>query len=158
MARVLRQKREVYAIRGSENHSHNFFGASPQESIAALEWAHGQNFQTSVGMEPMLGSNEDMIGLVAAVERFVTDKIWPRKLNGVVVMQDRLAGVAVLPQALHGPLPGCQLLLGKPRVPATLLFRALLSVKVFPPLVPSIWSNRTVWAPALPVVTTLVVL
>jgi DNA repair photolyase len=53
----------------------------PIERITALEHAHGQGFQTSVSMEPMLGGTDMAIMTYRAVEPFVTETIWIGKMN-----------------------------------------------------------------------------
>lgn len=53
-----------------------------EERKAALAFAHGAGFATSVSMEPMLDTTEDgIVGTFKALEPFVTDCIWLGKLN-----------------------------------------------------------------------------
>jgi DNA repair photolyase len=48
-----------------------------------LGWAHAAGFATSVSMEPMLDSVEDIYTLVNDLQYHVTDKIWIGKMNQI---------------------------------------------------------------------------
>jgi DNA repair photolyase len=55
----------------------------PHDRIAALSYARGKGFKTSVSMEPMLGGADMAIETYYAVEPFVTDSIWIGKMNKI---------------------------------------------------------------------------
>lgn len=52
------------------------------ERLYSLMWAHANNWQTSVSMEPMLDTDhEDAIRLARTVAPYVTDAVWIGKAN-----------------------------------------------------------------------------
>jgi DNA repair photolyase len=52
------------------------------ERVACLACAHATGFQTSVSMEPLLETDEDIIvALVEGLASYVTDSIWLGKMN-----------------------------------------------------------------------------
>ena len=55
----------------------------PVERIAALKYAHAAGYSTSVSMEPLLGGFDTAQAVLAAVNDFVTGKIWIGKLNRI---------------------------------------------------------------------------
>ena len=55
------------------------YAPSFDERLAALQYAHGNGFQTSVSCEPMLDGN--ILAVVEQVEPLVTDAIWIGKAN-----------------------------------------------------------------------------
>lgn len=48
-----------------------------------LGWAHASGFPTSISMEPMLGSVEEIYNLFNDLQYHVTDKIWIGKMNKI---------------------------------------------------------------------------
>jgi len=56
---------------------------APIERIAALKYAYGQGYQTSVSCEPMLDDCAGIIRLVMAVAPYVSDTIWIGKMQRI---------------------------------------------------------------------------
>lgn len=54
---------------------------APQERVEALRLGFEAGFRTSVSAEPLLGSVETAVDVLAAVRPYVTDTVWIGKLN-----------------------------------------------------------------------------
>lgn len=61
------------------------YAPMPEERINALRHAHANGFATSVSVEPMLGSVDNTIKLVARLEPYVTDTLWLGKMQRIPV-------------------------------------------------------------------------
>jgi DNA repair photolyase len=55
----------------------------PEERVAALRYAYDAGFQTSVSVEPMLDTVENMVTLYHTLSHYLTEDIWFGKMNDI---------------------------------------------------------------------------